>query len=865
MTLITQKRLPVVNRPQGYYLRWWYNGWHYWQFLLGDIQFETSGENYRTFGTKSVRLNSGQLTQAQIEALRTVLNTTEVYLYTLYGWMLCKIESGTANVHDSHFGGYQLEFSMNIGSKLPNSTGFSPAIDVPFVPPMPQCEVIIGTQIWLCKNWDAAYPASKVYNDDEANRAVYGGLYTHDQIMSDGFVPDGWHIPTEAEWDTLIDYIGDATDAGGKLKEIGTTHWDSPNTDAIDDYDFTALPAGFFLLGYNELGQTAYFWTTKRSSFLFETGQAIRMKYDSGEITKHQLAKSFYCSVRFIKDDTIISTGLISDLVATAVSDVRIDLSWVNNYVGATNNVIEYSTDGINFSTLATVAASDTTYSVMGLTTTTNYYFRLYFTVSGIISLPSDIANEWTAFNIPLRSNGAGTGVGVLKFQVTGTDVIMTIDGNGLFYDNSLGTINPNTTRTIVKGALRSFYVKVSSGTCKILMFCKNNLKYWGTATTDGFGFSVSLPNMPCTTVQISTLPNSLEQLNVDYGGAITGVLTNIPPNLTFIKIGIASGSFQGDITGDISGIPSNVTKLYIGGNHITGDIANTPATLTELSIGGSNTLYGDIANISNNITYLFIGGSNIVTGDIAMLSSGIIYLAITGLNTLYGSLNDLTTISLTWFQIQGSNTISGTLAGLSSNVGLARLYLYGNNTVSGDVVDLPNSIIYLLILGDNTVNGDTADLPTNLLILYIAGSNTITGDVANLSRDLTMINGGVYTGDAADLPPDLTSIIASGAVTGDLADLPVNTRAFSITGNRISDYTSGHVWSSNMVSLIHLPEASYGLSSSEVDNLLIDLATVTWAGTKTLNIAGNNAARTSASDAAVTSLQAQGVTVITN
>lgn len=64
-----------------------------------------------------------------------------------------------------------------------------------------------------------------------------------------------------------------------------------------------------------------------------------------------------------------------------------------------------------------------------------------------------------------------------------------------------------------------------------------------------------------------------------------------------------------------------------------------------------------------------------------------------------------------------------------------------------------------------------------------------------------------------------------------------------------------------------HHPASGFGLTSDMVDNLLIDLdsSTTSWTGSKQIDLAGNNAPRTSASDAAVTSLQNKGVTVITN
>jgi len=103
--------------------------------------------------------------------------------------------------------------------------------------------------------------------------------------------------------------------------------------------------------------------------------------------------------------------------------------------------------------------------------------------------------------------------------------------------------------------------------------------------------------------------------------------------------------------------------------------------------------------------------------------------------------------------------------------------------------------------------------------------------------------------------------------VSGDIAASPSVLTYFLCAGsNTISIYTSPRVWSKLMERIRCLPAAGSGLDSTEIDNLLIDLSGVTtWAGSKVIYIAGNNAARTAASDAAVATLQGKGVTVTTN
>jgi uncharacterized protein (TIGR02145 family) len=125
------------------------------------------------------------------------------------------------------------------------------------------------TQTWMAENLkttkysngdliETTTPATKdIYNElmpkyqwayegNEINVDTYGRLYTWYTVTDiRNICPTGWHVPTKEEWTSLIDYLGGYWDAGGKLKEAGTTHWLSPNTGATNSIGFTALPGGW--------------------------------------------------------------------------------------------------------------------------------------------------------------------------------------------------------------------------------------------------------------------------------------------------------------------------------------------------------------------------------------------------------------------------------------------------------------------------------------------------------------------------------------------------------------------------------------------------------------------------------------------
>jgi len=124
--------------------------------------------------------------------------------------------------------------------------------------------ITIGTQIWMAENLrttkyndnssiqlvidDSAWANLKTpgycwfNNDEENHRYVYGALYNWYSVNTGNLCPKGWHIPFKGEWITLAAFLNDN---GGKLKETGIIHWDSPNTGATNESGFTALPGGF--------------------------------------------------------------------------------------------------------------------------------------------------------------------------------------------------------------------------------------------------------------------------------------------------------------------------------------------------------------------------------------------------------------------------------------------------------------------------------------------------------------------------------------------------------------------------------------------------------------------------------------------
>jgi uncharacterized protein (TIGR02145 family) len=107
------------------------------------------------------------------------------------------------------------------------------------------------------------------YNNDAANNVKYGKLYNWFAVSSTtngnkNMCPTGWHVPTDAEWTVLIDYLGGTNVAGGKMKEVGTSSWNSPNTEAANTSLFTGLPGGYRSNNgsYYFIGYYGYWWSS---------------------------------------------------------------------------------------------------------------------------------------------------------------------------------------------------------------------------------------------------------------------------------------------------------------------------------------------------------------------------------------------------------------------------------------------------------------------------------------------------------------------------------------------------------------------------------------------------------------------------
>lgn len=184
--------------------------------------------------------------------------------------------------------------------------------------------IVIGTQTWMAENLNYETENSFCYNDSASYCDKYGRLYTWAAAMKmpegvvldtmnivlpyKGICPDGWHLPADEEFKTLIMTVGDQSTAGKMLKSTGG--WNDYNGyhrgNGIDDYSFTALPAGSRSLdgSFNSEGNFAFFWSSTES----DAGHAFFMEltndHDDAFLERggKDYLKTAGSSVRCVKD-----------------------------------------------------------------------------------------------------------------------------------------------------------------------------------------------------------------------------------------------------------------------------------------------------------------------------------------------------------------------------------------------------------------------------------------------------------------------------------------------------------------------------------------------------------------------------------
>lgn len=377
-----------------------------------------------------------------------------------------------------------------------------------------------------------------------------------------------------------------------------------------------------------------------------------------------------------------------------------------------------------------------------------------------------------------------------------------------------------------------------------------------------------------------SGLPSNLVWIRFDGVDTISGSTFGLPPNLKYLYLGVSSNRISGNtsglpstlsyiylegnntVSGDTSGLPrvdfsfvpengnAYITPtVYIGGsNTISGDASGLPPKVRQLSISGFNTISGDTGGLPQSASTVQIIGNNTISGQASSLpltANTRIY----GFNTITGNVGDLPYPSVVTSDgftepgviIQGDNTISGEISGISTNLKviqiLQRTSSLTGNTITGNIAGLSGrtNLQNIYITGANTIYGNIQYLPPNLTYLNLSGYNTISGSVANIPSGVTnfeVYGNNTISGNISSIPPiSHFRVEGNNAISGGFSGFPSGINRFFLSGGSVdtsSGSTNGMVFPNGMCIFSYTPTGS-GLNQYDVDNILVSATGATW------------------------------------
>jgi uncharacterized protein (TIGR02145 family) len=189
--------------------------------------------------------------------------------------------------------------------------------------------IVIGTQEWMAENlntsiyrngdpiptnlanseWLFSDSGAWAYFNNDANYACpYGKLYNwYACVDARQLCPAGWHVPTDAEWTILTDYLGGEAVAGGRMKTTGTSEaatglWQSPNTGATNSSGFSGAPGGYRGQdgNYDLFDVKGYWWSSSEGDFISAGLRNLDFNFD--DVLRFYYAKNHGFSVRCLRD-----------------------------------------------------------------------------------------------------------------------------------------------------------------------------------------------------------------------------------------------------------------------------------------------------------------------------------------------------------------------------------------------------------------------------------------------------------------------------------------------------------------------------------------------------------------------------------
>lgn len=289
--------------------------------------------------------------------------------------------------------------------------------------------VLIGDQCWMAENLNTTKDASGnniiryCYDNSTTNCDLYGGLYDWTTLMNgaassaenpsgvQGICPNDWHVPSDAEWTELTDYIINnvediqRSNSGDKLKSCWQINspiggdcnraehprWNSHDIHfGTDDVSFGLLPGGYYNVGtYGNLGSVGYWWTA--TLYTSTNVWHRRVTYNLGSIIRYDEKKTTGFSLRCVKDcnlsnSAIVETDSVFNVTPNSadVGGKIVDLSGLeiiqhgHCWAETPSPTVAQSKTELGSTAVTGLFTSNLT----GLNPKTNYFVRSYVTTS---------------------------------------------------------------------------------------------------------------------------------------------------------------------------------------------------------------------------------------------------------------------------------------------------------------------------------------------------------------------------------------------------------------------------------------------------------------------------------------------------
>jgi uncharacterized protein (TIGR02145 family) len=604
--------------------------------------------------------------------------------------------------------------------------------------------VNIGAQVWMAENLKTSQYRNNVAITNKSNDANWGTLSTEGfsdystpsnsttygkfynwYAVNDNkkLAPKGWHIPTDADWTSLTDFLGGVNVAGNKLKEAGNTHWITSNATSTNETGFTALPGGTRSTDGSvyDIGNNGYWWSATEGSNI-NSGWYRYITNLAGSVSRGYYSKSGGLSVRCVMGEIpVLSTTTVSEISsASCVSGGNISFDG-NVAVGVR---------GVCWSTTAnpTIANSKTTdgtgtaafvSNVTGLSPETAYYLRAYATNSMGTAYGSEVVFSTT---LPALSTSAVSTITASSASCGGTVTLATgaatVTARGVCWST---TQNPTITDSKTSNSTGTgTYSSLINGltaetTYYVRAYATNSV---GTAYGTQVSFSTALPTITTTTISGITATTATSGGNatlINGAAPITsrGVCWSTAPNPTIA----------------LSTKTSNATGIGVFTSSITGLAIGTTYYVKAYATNSVGTTYGTEVSFSTILPTITTSAISALTATSA---------------TCGGEVTAIGGAAVTARGVCWSLSANPTISNSKTTDGL------GIGTYSSSITGLTiGSTYYVRAYATSTIGtayGNQISFATTLPTIATNAVSSITATTATCGGNVTSIGGGEVT-----------------------------------------------------------------------------------------------------------------------